>query len=940
MKKIKMLLTFSMASAATIPFVFVACSNNSTKEQTPQISLEREITFNSSKNINSGNYFMDSSTVLETNIRENDPLSTISAAQLFRIQTLKEPQYNLTPANEENRYSLLKPGLARYKMEHAFKVYVVILKDNKEEIITFDNDNVDLSIEVPNYSLDQYVFATTNDKKSINSPYFKEVMSKALRFEIEVKKGNYWVDSTGQKTDYEINALDFWYGFLRSYYTGFFQRRFRGHNGNIADSANSDAYNLEKVKDNSKWAGTLFTNTQQFRINGLDSTKFIDFEKLNDSNFLAPKNAVKDNKLVFETLDVNDAANTQFEFFDLLLAKSLIFNAAPSAYINQLKQQYPLEDTFEKNTNDNKQKVYKNGQGIVYQVGTYYYGTSGFANNLYAGAYYPDKNLSQDNSKVVFVKNKNYVDKEFVNSESNLEKINFVTKQNLNQEQEFNNFINGDNTILNYDQLNTQQKNLIQKDIKENKFNSLYFKELKKNKSIGLTYFNVTPAPGILSTQEAKDNFTKIAFNENFAKLVYSANFDEINKGFKGAEFDQNRKSIGSGFFENMSVSFRNLLNLALNYDFINNDLYQNKNLWLTNAAPDAKFGGSNQSESKIKTPRDAAKLINELILFDYNGDILMLQENEIDQANPYKSKYFNQAKEQIKKLLDKFYSDNNLDANQKISWVVYNSKLLNTKEEETFKKAINVWKELDNRLDPQFILLSDPQKINSTFGISGNGNNSFAQYTEYQYEYDSLSPYLDKITHNIGMSPFALWYKFSVLDPNDKLAQNFPQLTRFAKEMKSQFEKGNLKYNEFNVDGSVQNRRMIEWDDLNKLDSYEERNLYLAAEYNKDKQTYENKGFGGFGYKWDNQLADFVIDNITEQSKFAKHFIKISTNEQLAQLLKELNLWRGFYIDLDKSIPSINRAQILISQKYIKPVIAYNNVMYVRDWKVQKDKK
>ncbi|TNK83924.1 hypothetical protein C4M96_00680 [Mycoplasmopsis pullorum] len=901
--KNKILLPFFVGSLATLPLAVISCEN---KQTTLSTNLE---------SFNLKYYSLDTSTMLDSRIDPSSKLEIASAAMLFRNETISSPQY------DKDTQNVTKPGFYRYKLELASKI-ILTLKD--KSVVEFDTDEIDSEDSQTNKEIlkssEPFEKLYSANQKSINSAYFEQSMKNAIKMQIEVRKNVYWSDTKGQKTQFKVSARDFWYSYLRSYYTGYFQRVQRDHNGKYDEASASDAAARKRFNDQTdRFGALLFTNNQQFDINGINSTKFLEF----DENFEA-KNALENGKLTFEIKEENAVNNNFLDFWKIMFIKSLMFAAAPSEYINTL-----LKDDSDLNAD-----VKVNGQGIVRKIGTYYYGVNGWENNLYAGNYIPNSNKSNEN-KLVFEINDQYLNNGIIQNTKAPKVLEFI-KGSITNDDQVSSFNNNKNLILDYSKLNDKEKELIQKD----KVNINYYKEYKNAHSIGNTAFNITPAPNLKTRDKlVKVDYEAVAFNNNYAKLVYGATIAEIQQGFKG-EFDS-KKSISSGVFENASVAFRTLMNAAINWQNLS-ELNTNlkSQLWLTNAAPDAKFNGIDQNESKYKTPRHAAELINKLIVINDLGDLVELQP---ETSNNFKSSNFDLIQRNMKELLDRFYQENNLAATEKIKWFIYNNRIWDTQEKKRANEIVNIIKELDTRLEPNLVIKENQKDIDSVIGsTNGNGNNSIAQNIVYNYEYDSLSPYLDKITHAIGLSPFALWYKFAELsDDNEvdqKLKKHFPMMVKFSQTLKAKITDGFIKWNEYYT-GTEQNYRKLEWSDLPHLNSYEERMLYLRGELSgeNDKKGWSNTGLGGVGYKWDIEKKEFVIDNIAEQSKFARYFVSISKNEELAELLRELNTWRSFNIDLDKSITSLDNRSILITHKNTEIVIPIYDVAYPQDYKITK---
>lgn len=913
-KKILLTSTIFLMGSSSLPILFV---NSCIKTEKDNQRESKILKFYEEKDIDINPYSLDFSTIMNTNIESNNILYSSVAPQLFRAKTISAPAYK-----KNSSYGLENSGLYAYKFELAEKI---IIHKSDGEVVHFDSD--DYKIEQKNNG-EIYEKLMSDNDKSINSQNFIDSMNSATKIEIKIKDNIYWVDSKGNKTNYLVNAEDFWFSYLRSYYNGFFQRTFTGQNGSPSISMNIDAQNRIRLKDlsNKRFGSVLFTNNQQFEIHGISSGKFIEF----DSEFNSI-NSVKENKLIFEQDPDYKNVKNFMEFFDLMLVNSLIFSPAPSQYIKELSKKH--NEYFTKDD----QEIPLYGYGIIKNIGLYFYGTNGWENNLYAGPYIPNSTSSSHN-KILLTKNKHYWDKQFVESNKTIEQIEFNYSQNdsiLN----FNKIKSEKNSLINFLSLTPEQQNYI--NINLDKFNLIPYKKYNNTKSVGNNAFNITPKPNELVNADSKFalnsvDYNSIAFNDNYSKIVYGSSINEIQQGFRG-EFDS-KTSISSGVFDNKSIAFRSIINASLNWTYIKDTLNVNSQLWLTNAAPDTKIGGNNQSTSKFKTVRDANDIINDLIVINERGEKINLEKSN---SNQIKSSNFELLKNQMNILLNSLFdnSELKLNKNEKITWYIYNNRLINQNERNMFEQMIQTIKGLDERLNPIFVYLPTQIEINKVLGsYNGGGNNSISQFITYSYEKNDLSPYLDKITHAIGLSPFALWYKFSMLNDEDILALNFPALTRFSKTMKEKFEDGFLKLNEIYVKEDNQFRKIV-WDDLNKFNSYEERNLYLRGIQKPDEENktgFVNVGFGGLGYLWDPVKKIFKIDNIIEQAKFANYYLKITTNEELIQLLRELNTFRSFNIDLDKNIDSINFLDYKIVNKDVLYEIPFNDVIYVQDIKLK----
>ncbi|TNK94835.1 hypothetical protein C4M95_04425, partial [Mycoplasmopsis pullorum] len=205
--KNKILLPFFVGSLATLPLAVISCEN---KQTTLSTNLE---------SFNLKYYSLDTSTMLDSRIDPNSKLEIASAAMLFRNETISSPQY------DKDTQNVTKPGFYRYKLELASKI-ILTLKD--KSVVEFDTDEIDSEDSQTNKAIlkssEPFEKLYSANQKSINSSYFEQSMKNAIKMQIEVRKNVYWSDTKGQKTQFQVSARDFWYSYLRSYYTGQFQR--------------------------------------------------------------------------------------------------------------------------------------------------------------------------------------------------------------------------------------------------------------------------------------------------------------------------------------------------------------------------------------------------------------------------------------------------------------------------------------------------------------------------------------------------------------------------------------------------------------------------------------------------------------------------------------------------------------------------------------------
>ncbi|MBN0919559.1 OppA family ABC transporter substrate-binding lipoprotein [[Mycoplasma] gypis] len=907
-----------------------------------EIAKLQTVNFNQSQSLQANNFYLDTSAMISISVPQNDVANPSVAAKLFRIKTITSPKYS-----DIDPRIVSTPGKIAYRFELA-KAITLTLEDGSTK--TFDTDVYD---ETQKPSTQPYQMQISSNPKSINSKEFKDALKQAIQMSISIKDDVYWVDAHGNKTPYKVQAKDFWYSYLRSYFLGRFQRQEAGYNGTTEEAKKMDAHIIEKLKINKnvRFGSQLFTHNQLFEINGLSSEQFREFDK----ESLTPINAVKNNELVFNRDNTyKDFANFE-KYWELLLTKSLLYAAAPSQYIDYLAQQPEYNTTFTYQVKEGDTTVTKElpeyGKGIVHQIGLYYYGTNFYTQNLYAGAYYPSADESNEN-KIVLKQNPEYWDKDWVNSNTSIKKV--IIKANSNdQSTDFQNFKNGQNSVWSFLDLDQNNKDFVEKN--RNNLNLLKYKNFLKTKTTTSTAFNVIPAPrAVVNFVNGKFVFNDVNYskfyNDDYAKIVYGASIEQIQKGFKGDTINQQGfDSISSGVFSNRSVAFRSIINAAINWEYVMSKLNPNsiQELWLNGAAPDAKLGGNDQETSKYKTPRDGKDIINDLIVIDHNGNIIDKgQPDQEEPENPYSSPYFATLADAMRKLLidyaDENYGDN--PENLSVRWTIYNHEVLDDKKREVYQNIVKTIGRLSPYLKPEFIELETPEQIVKVFGKdNANGNNSISQDLILSYEDDSLASYLDKITHAIGISMFPLLQKFGNLNSDDKLAREFPALTGYAKKLKEMFENKKFLMNEiYDPSSDSQNNetypwRKITWDDFNKFNSYEERNLYLRGIYDSNLQAFKFAGLGGIGYEYSPKKGIFTIDNIAEASRFARTYLKTVDNETLINLLRELNTWRSFDINLEKWIPSLSTFDYKVTKKHLDIPAALDDIIYAQDFKITK---
>ncbi|WP_029905995.1 OppA family ABC transporter substrate-binding lipoprotein [Mycoplasmopsis opalescens] len=956
--KNKLVILTGSGLCLSLPLVAIACAKTE-KGANESLISKRNYLQTITRKLNLEPYTFDYSSEINLTPSKNNLQATLGAAGLFRVETLGTTNY------DQKAKKFTSQAKSRLRFDLANKVTVHKWDGTKVE---FDNDKAEIITE----SQSDVILLASNDSRSINSVNFNNALKEAKEVEIHIRKGVNYIDASGKATKYEVKPIDFWISYLRTYYNGAAWRQ-KEDFGDAVQVSLMDQELKNRNGDKSSIRFTknfLYTHHQIFEANGVDGDEFNKFDKATGKPISAINEA--NNSLVFKAHSKkgNESDHSKINFkeaFDKMIFNSPFFNPVSAEKINDLyeanKAEFDKTKTVEIGEGNNKKQitfpVYGTKIGKV--IGLYFYGVTkdGYKDNIYVGPYYPDKNLSSD-SKLVFVKNSHYWDEEFVNAEDNFKTFEFQYSENKNSDLIFEDFKKNAVFGLDYFSLNNKQR----QEIEASKNHTIYStKAIQRSLSIGNTGLLITPVPRISGVKNKIDY--NQAYNDNFTKIYWNATVEDIAKGFIGENPSApNVKSISSGFYEDKSIAFRSILNAAINWEYhAKNNGGNNTQLWITNAAPDAKFGGKDQESAKYKTPREASELINKLRAYDKDGKEIILEKNT---DSGLKSASFNKLKEAMKNLLD----SQGIKENEKVSWKVYNTALLSERDSRTLKEMYAIIKELDPRLDPQLEILNDQISINQHIGAAnGTGDNTtIVQQIAYSYENDTISSYIDKTSHALFMSPFALYYRFSMAEADSTLAKNFPKMYHLSKALKSQFDKGEfklaLKYNyekDKNTDLTKEPNGLgydsyanlekifdaVKWDDLGKFNSYEEGNLYLRARWDAtNKQWLPLKPWSGIGYKFKVKSSKVVegktveevsreIDNIVEYRKFARWYIKQVNNDDLIGLLQEMNVLRGFPIDTEKYIKELN---VIVVPKGLQLNNTANGVIYGQDYRIIKN--
>lgn len=921
---------FSLLTITTIaPIVaMVSCQANENMNQTFVLSSPETLSLQP--------YDLDYSVELATTPKAHDYKTNLGAGKMVRIQTTGAAEYN------ENGTKVLKSAYSKYKMDLISEIHLIDSDGNKT---IFNSDEAD---EPQSQSQEAYVFLSSSNVQSINHPNFKTKLATATKVTFKVKDNVYWINSKGEKQEHKVRAADFVYSYLRSYYNGYFQRVFANDGGtNAADNAINEEFKL-----GSHFRGDrLFTKNQLFEVYGVSSAKFRDLD-----NSINPTN----DELTFEAF--NATVKPDFTtFFEQMIVRANIISAAPSEYIkSEYEKKYKPE--FEKHqsqiesmtteqiytkyktefdealakadTKETKETLaaakkkrliaeFRYGTGLVLKTGVYWYGLSGWEKNLYSGAYYP---AEKKGNSLIFLANPQFADQSWVVSKDKIEKFIIEYESNKTSDNAFNKFKQGSISQINFNQLTQEQRAELTRN-KDN-YTYKYLKELNANRSITKSAILNNPAP-LPSAQGIKDKDANYdySFNDAFAKIMYGRDKATLKKA--------NNYGVSRSLYESYGLAFKSIITAALNWEHIAKQSTGDESAisWVAQVAPDTNVGGSDQATSTKKTPRDFAQEINTLFAVDQNGQLIsgskvtptenLAAINSADVKASYKSATFTVLQKAMQDLLASIAKDEKLklETNFTLEWEIANTAILNEKTRMVYQNIVETLEKLSSRIKPKFKELKTNQEIINYY----SGFQNFYRRSSIEYDFNGVGSWLDKKSHDTGLSPWALYKIFSTKDPKDP-KNPFPEFTKMAIELKKQTESNNFKLPEV---GSFD-----KWDNfLSELESQ----IYLSKKLFDDDTVVRTVGVGGMAYKWDPNIKEFSIDNIIEFAKFGKKYQESKTNAELVNLIKEFNILKGISINTDSQISSSDVVNIAFYQKGLDIPISKTAIAYAADIKLKK---
>lgn len=728
-----------------------------------------------------------------------------------------------------------------------------------------------------------------------------------------------WVDSNGNATKYNIVAEDMFYSIKR---TWLFDKKYRLSHGG---SNELDRYFIEKTQTTK-----IFGDSQKYPNEYL----FDFFGVIKEDLYIKEKAIQKVNPgsneekeaftFAMDIFEPNGSINTNttFSIADIIkkyLVNSITFSLAPSQYIK------------EKLASNNELNKTKAGEitGEAREFGIYTYAQKR-DQTLFAANYIP---VSSKAGREIYEYNKYYANKKWVESvEKGIEvkDSNGQTKiqRSLNKiiltytggidtatfaNQSFKSFMTGTLSELEYSSLTNSQKRELygtsenpQELLQNAAYNGL--RATKKINTSSLTSRTVWQANPI-------NNATDYTFNDHYAKLIYGASKEELKSG---------KATTASTFFSGTGFHFRNLIQASINWDYYIEWAYsKTRDAWLSGAAQDAIFSSINPSGS-LKPIDFNLEGINDLFYFDENGNKQTITLKELKELtlNPPSSgdqtatqskapkKHYEAIQKSMKKLLDEFYTQNNINSSEKIIWHIPYSfaDQDETKVEATKFIVEKVIGEIDPRLQPKFV---KPTKRDELLDEINKKKGAF-NANLWSYDYEGIGSYFAAFFSEGGGTN--LLGAVSIFSQDDvstntnavQLQKMFPRFSELAKFIKTEINQA------FDANGKTADSmyKVENWDKINN------QNMNSIVSFFKDPIKNPNNVNPI-------SLIPVILKRFEAEASWEKNGTTPKEKGQgWAELIKEFSSIKGVSIDTETSVSKLtNINYVLFLREYIVPI-------------------
>ncbi|WP_029513407.1 OppA family ABC transporter substrate-binding lipoprotein [Mycoplasmopsis primatum] len=729
---------------------------------------------------------------------QNQPTDS-TVGVLLRKESLFTP---IVFKTKDGKWINARPSVWRYKLELGSEVTLTYNDAGVEKTETFDNDIVDTFPEpdggateatladgkTKTYNVFKFSYyqAFSSNEKSINSKKFADVLKKATKLQIGVKKGQKWVGRKGEETKYDIVPDDFWVSWLRTKGLTASDRvkLLEGQadkltlKGEKQTSEQVDKFINEKIlADKSKYftANAKYPNEYLYSFYNVDSTKFWKKEDF-----------IQNDKLTF--VRKNTGVEGHFDLLFENLATSQDFTAAPSQYLAELDQD-PTKINIQTNKNvqvEDDVKTLKELLSLVKgtlagKAGIYWYGFNDDS-ILTAGRYYY-VNYDEGTREEIYKLNTHY------RAENPNDPIAVAKDKNKIKEHRLwyqgdslndtsfqlavkTDYLNGDFGILSHTLLSKNDY----EDMSLQQINNGVFYSRQSNATSGPYRFLTTYLP--YSATHTAD--TQFNYNNNFAKLAYGSSLEEIRTGGK---FQNLKDKFGA-----KTIAFRTMLTAAINWEYLASWVSEGESsAWLSHIAPNGAIKAKDNVD-KIDQPEQHAKEFNSLFYLSADGkkagtitpDQNIKKSSAQNDKDRIKSAEFEKIQAEIKKILDEYYTANNLDAQKdKVEWTVIN------RNAKTFvppkMESLLQWlPELYSDLDPRLKCTFKKYDTKEEWAKNIASLTSFQEWAGWGYDLDDIGSGFDGLGA-VSLRAILVLINYDI-ELQNSLKGSFPQLVKLAK--------------------------------------------------------------------------------------------------------------------------------------------------------------
>ncbi|QSF13625.1 OppA family ABC transporter substrate-binding lipoprotein [Mycoplasma sp. Mirounga ES2805-ORL] len=604
---------------------------------------------------------------------------------------------------------------------------------------------------------------------------------------------------------------------------------------------------------------------------------------------------------------LSSATTGQFDIFFDNLASSYDWVAAPDEFIKAKIGNEQIHSSANKNDEvANVKKTLKlikevDKDNELLTSGIYWYGVN-YQDTLYVG-HYVYLGYETSAQEEVWVKNTNYVDKDFANSKYNVNTIVRYWKNQMDNSQ-FQNaawkkYKNGEISIVQFSGMSRTDKNELE--TKSSTYGKQFTQVLNTNELTANMGWNIIPG------KTDSPVYNKVASHLLFG----TPNADNGN-----ISSEDSYVKLLSG----TSVSFKSLLNAAINWEFIANKTSSNQSkTWINELAKDGTIGGSDQLTNPKKTPNEYYQELNVIKAYKEDGTLLLQitqEENEQylklenDERKKIKSAKHKELSEYVTALLDKFYKENGYADTEKVEFS-YPWRYMNWPDpswKEIFEELPQVINSLDkkNRISVKFIIYDKPSDKNLWVNALSR-EAAVTKFKGWAYDVNNIASGIDGIA-STGFNKALLLIAGSEKLRN-QLKAGFPEIVKLAEEFKTY-----LKEKSITLGVPLDKICKLTTNELSKYNDNSSSHIWNDSTHKLEETSTPQVDWGAL------------------RPKFLYWYAQKTPNDQLIELVNEIINFVGPVVDGKRSILKDNFQVTVVNPYILKPSIGSNSLDWISD--------